>query len=452
MNRLRAGVGRCDITPAPGTPQGGWGAQTHERGLGADMPFYATALVFSGADGDAAIVEADAIGFNAEWTAKILNRIVHLTGLQREKIRFSCSHTHAGPNTFRLQNLREGADMALAYLNELPDRIASAVWQAQRNLQPVRCSAAKGFCDINMNRRFRTPEGQIVVGRNWQGNVDSSVRVVRIDDLEEHPVAIIVHYACHPTTLAWQNQWFSPDYPGFVREVVERQLGGTCLFLQGAAGNLTPQRGFTGDVGVCRRLGTALGLEAAKVAVQIETLPRQERYLGVMPSGAAIALYADEPCETDSDDLRMLTRTVELPAKKFDSPEQLEAEAERARHELARLRDESADEEQIRRAMAKATQAGWRSENARRYHGQSVISWEMQGIRIGRIALLSVGGEPFIEISQRIAEQSPFSDTLFPGIRTAHSGTFLRTKPMSKAVMKWKQHPSRRVRQTYGKT
>ena len=56
MHQLLAGTGRVDITPAPGTPQGGWGAQTHQRGLGADLPFYATALVFR----DAGLVLRDA--------------------------------------------------------------------------------------------------------------------------------------------------------------------------------------------------------------------------------------------------------------------------------------------------------------------------------------------------------------------------------------------------------
>jgi len=40
MSYLLAGTGRSDITPLPGTPQGGWGAQTHERGPAADMPLY----------------------------------------------------------------------------------------------------------------------------------------------------------------------------------------------------------------------------------------------------------------------------------------------------------------------------------------------------------------------------------------------------------------------------
>jgi len=45
MQQLFTGTGRCDITPAPGTLQGGWGAQIHQRGVGSDMPFYATAVV-----------------------------------------------------------------------------------------------------------------------------------------------------------------------------------------------------------------------------------------------------------------------------------------------------------------------------------------------------------------------------------------------------------------------
>ena len=67
--------------------------------------------------------------------------------------------------------------------------------------------------------------GRVVVGRNWDGPVDRTVRVVRIDDLDERPVATIVHYACHPTTIAWQSQHATPDYPGMAKSEVEEQLG-----------------------------------------------------------------------------------------------------------------------------------------------------------------------------------------------------------------------------------
>lgn len=414
MRQLLAGTGRCDITPAPGTPQGGWGAQTHQRGSGADMPFYATALVLSDGEEPAAIVDVDAIGFDREWTDKILEAIVDLTGLRRERIRFSCTHTHSGPNTFRLATISEGLDMALGYLESLPRRIAAAVWQARENLRPARCAAGAGSCAINVNRRLRLSDGAVVVGRNWPGVTDPTLRVVRFDDLDERPLATIVHYACHGTTMAWQTRMFTPDFPGPARQVVERQVGGTCLFLQGAAANLTPRRGFTGDCAVYRRLGKIVGLEASRIALEIETLPRRERFLGVMPSGAPIALYEDEPVEEEPPPFRVAQRMIRLPARKFRPPEELEAEAAALVAEMNRLRRQGTENE-LRLATAKATQAGWRAGDARLYYGQEWIEWEMQCIRIGPLALLSVAGEPFIEIAQRIVAESPFEHTLVSG-------------------------------------
>ena len=414
MKQLLAGTGRYDITPAPGTPQGGWGAQTHQRGLGADMPFYASALVLTDGQETAAIVDVDAIGFDKEWTGKILDAIGKLTGLSREQIRFSCTHTHSGSNFFRLENISEGLDMAVAYLEALPLQIASAVWQAQQNLRPVRCAAGSGSCDINVNRRFRTPDGTVIVGRDWKGLADPTVRVVRFDDLDENPVATLVHYACHGTTMGWQTQMFTPDFPGPMRKVVERQVGGMCLFLQGAAANMGPRRGFTGDCGVYRKLGTILGLEASRIALEIETLPRRERFLGIMQSGAPIALYEDEPVEPEPPALRVVRRVIQMPVKQFQAVETLQAESDALFAEVSRLRREGTLDE-LRLANAKATQAGWRAGNAKLYHDKKSIDWELHCIRIGPIALLSVAGEPFIEIAQRIAAQSPYEHTLVCG-------------------------------------
>ena len=414
MEHLLAGIGRSDITPAPGTPQGGWGAQTKQRSVGADLPLYATALVLAGSGQKAAIVDVDAIGFDAEWTTKILDAIAGLSGLPREHIRFSCTHTHSGPNTFRIPLLTEGRDMALAYLGNLPIQIAGAVWQAMQTMIPVRMAAAKGNCDINVNRRVRLPDGRVVMGRNWQGAVDRTVRVLRIDDLEERPFATIVHYACHPTTQAWQDQHVTPDYPGMMKKVVEEQLGGTCLFLQGATGCIGPRRGFTGDVSVYRKLGKILGLEAAKVALNVETLPREERLVGVQPSGAMIALYDDVPREPEAPALAVRSRFLELPLKQWPPPAELEAELATLRHQVERLRA-SGDPEELRAVTARATQVNMRAEMARQHHGKTHLAWQLQGIRIGPVALVAIPGEPFIEISQQIEGASPFEHTLFSG-------------------------------------
>lgn len=414
MHELLAGTGRCDITPAPGTPQGGWGAQTHQRGIGADLPLYATALVLRDQQKSVAVIDVDSIGFDPEWTLRILDAVAGLTGIPRDNIRLSCTHTHSGPNTFRLAVITEGRDMILEYLNGLPLQISGAVWQAQANLRPVRVGAAAGDCDINVNRRLKLPDGRVVVGRNRSGPVDRTVRVVRIDDLDEKPLATIVHYACHPTTIAWQSRHATPDYPGMAKQVVEEQIGGTCLFLQSATGNIGPRRGFTGDMSVYRKFGRLLGLEASKLAIGIETLPRQEKLVGLQESGATIALFEDEAVEPEPATLDVRSRFLKLPLKQLPTPEEAEAEAARLREELNRKRQEGTEAE-IRAATAMATQAGMRADRAHLYHGKTHIEWQLQGIRLGPVALICIPGEPFAEMGQEIARRSPFTHTLFSG-------------------------------------
>ena len=111
MDNLWIGTGRSDITPAPGCPQGIWSAQTHERGVVADLPLYATALAISDSRQTALIIDVDAIGFNAEWSGKILDAVAAMTSVPREHIRVASTHTHSGPKTQRLEIIDDGLEM-----------------------------------------------------------------------------------------------------------------------------------------------------------------------------------------------------------------------------------------------------------------------------------------------------------------------------------------------------
>lgn len=410
---LLAGVGRCDITPAPGTPQGGWGAQTHVRGVAADRPLVATALALSDGMTQWLIVEADAIGFNREGTDHILDAIVDLTAVPRDRIRFSCSHTHSGPNTFRLANIADGLDMILSYLAALPGRIASAAWQALQVMEPVHVGVAVGECFINRNRRVRSPEGEVVVGVNEDEPSDSMLGVIRLDRRDGATLATLLHYACHPTTVGWQSDRFTPDFPGIARAVVEQELGGTCLFLQGAAGDLGPRRGFTGELAVYRGLGKELGLTAAGIAMGIDTQACQARFLSVMPSGANIAQYTYE-ASPGSVSCRMISRTLHLPIRSLPQEAELLPVLQQLRERVDVLRA-SGDTEQMARMQSKATQMGWRLENSRRYEGHATTEWPMQVMRLGPVALVSMAGEPFSSIAARIREQSPAKYTFVSG-------------------------------------
>jgi hypothetical protein len=156
-------------------------------------------------------------------------------------------------------------------------------------------------------------------------------------------VATLVNYACHPTTLAWENRLISPDFPGALREVVEEHTGGApCLYLQGAAGELGPREGYTGEVAIADRNGRQL---AFAVLAALESLPPPQTALGfagAVESGAPLAVWERRPFAPPRE-LRAELLEVELPLKPMPSAGELRGrlaatgdrvEAERLRRKL----------------------------------------------------------------------------------------------------------------------
>ena len=95
MPELLAGTGRVDISPAPGTPHAGWGAQTHQRGAGVDLPLFATALVISDGHETVAIADVDAINLSAAIEEQAVAMASQRTSIRPDRIRISHSHTHS---------------------------------------------------------------------------------------------------------------------------------------------------------------------------------------------------------------------------------------------------------------------------------------------------------------------------------------------------------------------
>jgi len=89
--------------------------------------------------------------------------------------------------------------------------------------------------------------GIYACGYNPDAPADDTVLVAHITDLSGRLLGTVVNYACHPTTLAWENTLISPDYVGAMRATVEQITGATCVFTLGACGNLGPRVGFVGD-------------------------------------------------------------------------------------------------------------------------------------------------------------------------------------------------------------
>jgi hypothetical protein len=416
---LTAGAGRSDITPPVGIAHAGWGAATHQRAEGLDMPFFATALYVTDGDLEIAIVDLDMGVLTNEDDAAIRAAVETTSGIKPENLRLSATHTHSGPVN-RGSWLDEGMDLVGPYWDSLPSRVAEAVNTARWAAKPAHVGVGKGTSTINVNRRPALENGILFTGRNWDGVVDHEVGVVAINDTDGNPIATILNYACHPTILGPANKLLSPDYPGTARKVVEQYGGGLCLFLQGAAGNCGPTHGFIGEVAVAEWLGNRLGLEAARVRLEIDPVPRKERLVEVVQSGADLGMYEDDAAGEPDDTLRVINTTATLPIGQFPSVKDAQAEFDSVVETLNSTR-ETGTEAEIKLAVSNAKRANFVLSNSKRTE-DGPMGMRVQAMRIGPAALVGIPVEAFCEIGMAVKEASPAAQTLFSGYTNGSLG------------------------------
>ncbi len=424
---LAAGVARSDITPPVGIAHAGWGAQSHETAEGIDMPLTISVLVLQrhgNTDPSAriAILDIDTCMLVDEYDRPIRKTVEQRTGIPGQNQRIAYTHTHSGPIE-GLSWIAAGSEMVEPWFASMGPAAAEAVEIAIDALVPVRVETGSGSCDININRRPVTADGHVFTGRNPEGFVDHEVLVTALDDLEGNPVATLVNFACHPTIVGPDNKLITPDYPGPMRQTVENIVGGMCLFLQGAAGNQGPVEGFTGDLAVYKRLGKRLGVEAARIRLNIDPVPREENLELILPSGADLGIYSFNQIGEPDDSLDLLTTSAKLPVKEMPPVAEVQHRFDEIRTNLEQVRGWGAALDQIKEAAFPAKREALLLRHAQSF-GQGGKSYEIpiQVIRIGNTALVSIPVEPFAEIGVEIKRRSPADWTLFSGYSNGYFG------------------------------
>lgn len=412
---LEAGVARADITPPPDIPNGMWVAQSHVRAQGVHQALWLTCLALRDGEERVVILDIDWCLLSDAQAAGLRRAVSLAAGLPERRVIACCSHNHAGPIT-QDHYQGEGADQVRAYVATLPVAAAEAAAAAMAALEPVRVAAGFGHAEIGLNRDLRLPSGRVVAGPNPDGHADQSVGVLRLERLDGSPLACLLNYACHPTVLGPANVLVSPDYPGTARRVVEQLSGATCLFLPGAAGDMGPREGFVGDPSVAERLGTLLGLEAAKVLLSLDARPLRRRLDRIIESGAPLTAYVDEASGAPEPRLRVIDRPARLSIR---SPlpelyEGAEARLEQGRTELERLQREGAPTAELVLAQQRYERERFRALRAVAYR-KPAMEVEMHAIAMGEVALLMSWGEIYSRIGREVKEGSPFATTFFCG-------------------------------------
>ncbi len=380
---LRAGAARMDITPPVPTPLAGYppiglwaGSPTDHQGYtgrtgpfdGVTTPVYARAVALDDGERTAVVVAMDVCVVERSFTERVRHAANERWGLPPEAVTLAASHNHSGPD---YSGTWEAAPAAVEQF--VFERVVGAVDRAMQRRQPAR-----------IGRHDATLPGLTANRRDPSRPTDPHVPVLRIDGVDGAPIAVLYSFACHPVLVGPRNRKINGEFPGVASGVVEHALGGVALFLNGCAGNINPRAFPYAEARNVIEVSRALA--AAGSARDIRTLAEAHRF-GHVLGGTVLAAAAD----TDTDEngeVRYWRREVEAPVKR------------------------GSDLEDYLRHVPHTERA------ADRLRATTALHTEVGAIHLGPLTLLTMPGEPFVEIGldlqQRVEGDGAVSGSIRP--------------------------------------
>lgn len=250
---MRAGAAAVPITPlaehlAGEVYLGGYGFYRSRPAEGKHDELWARTLVLAEGDTRLAIVALDLVGISNIQLAAIRAEAAAATGLPPANILIASTHTHHSPD---LQGLWGGAPAA--YKEHLRHQAVLSIRQAAASQGEARLEAASSrLTGVTRNRR------------GWD-DTDDVLTVLRLTRADGEPLATLVNFGVHPTVMGPDNRLVSCDFPCYLREALERELGGVALYVNGAEGDSEPN--VSGDFAAAQAYGQAMA-EAALLALR----------------------------------------------------------------------------------------------------------------------------------------------------------------------------------------
>lgn len=374
-----AGAAEVKITPEVGTYL--LGPVLRSTGVHDDL--FARALVLSDGTNIAAVVCLDIIGLDIEFADEIRAAVTHKTGIST--VILNCSHTHSAPFTipwttiFWERHLKEDVE----WRTELNHKIADVVSDAMSKLQEVTLRVGRAPVQVGKNRRVPR-DGGCVMLPNPDGPVVPWVDVLKLDDSDKNPVAVLFSHAAHPVIVHASSTLISADYPGFAASLVREKLGNgaIAMFAQGCGANINGYP-LCGGIDAAQEAGTTLG-QAVLSAIENST-----------PVPASSIAFASESLMLQFQDYPSIDECEEVIKS---AREQLASEGEREDGGIRK--NELCIQDLI--------------EKARRNEQQN-LRFEINALRIGTFCLITMPHEVFADYQLWAVENSPFEHTFVFG-------------------------------------
>jgi hypothetical protein len=221
---LKAGAAKVDVTPPTGFAMWGYAARRDAPSVGVLDKLHARALVLAVGSERLALVSLDLGRAPPRASFEAVRARVKKEGVGT--LFLVASHTHTGP----VLEVDTWPTPKASYVRALEQKLGDVILTAVKELRPAKIGVARKETTLNRNRHSRLKDPP----------VDREFLVLRVEDARGKAIAHAVNFAAHPTMHPGMTRKFSADYPGPLAELVEKETGAPCLFLQGAAGDLSP--------------------------------------------------------------------------------------------------------------------------------------------------------------------------------------------------------------------
>ena len=424
QSRCGFALAHGDITPPSDIYHRMWGAAKHDRATGIHRPLRASVLLLAPLESGERqfIIALDHCTMGSQEINNLLDTVSDNVDIKREELIVVFSHTHAAGLMGLERAHLPGGEMIKPYLESVADKTIDLVREVLVNLKPATIIYGSGSCNLAAHRDFWDEKNQIwACGYDPGTPADETVLIGQAFAEDRTLLASLVNYACHPTTLAWDNTLISPDYPGAMRETIEAATGAPCLFLQGASGELGPVEGYVGDTSVADRNGRQLAYSALST---IESLPSPNtrfEYCGTVESGATLGEWKHNELPMDAIATntywQLIRQTISLPIRP-GTPTTEEVEAELSKWEQDDTPKARAMAERKHRLLHRLKQLP-SSEN---FPLESIV------LRLGGAVWVIIQGELYSVLQKSLRERFPGTPLIISTLASHWGASYLPPK------------------------
>ena len=228
---MKIGYAQTIITPYLDQPVylAGFGNNRRAEDIHDDL--YARALAISASEMTLVLCALDLIGFFRPDALQVAERLkVSTEGstISNLQVVVASTHTHHGPDTMGLWGPSDRlSGVNPSYQESLKDKIVATLQLALQKLVTV-CAVKMTSVHVpGVAKNARNPE-----------IVDDELTLLQFLAPEDKPLATLFNFPCHPEVLWEHNPHLTADYPGYLRDEVEKLSGAPCLFFSGALGGM----------------------------------------------------------------------------------------------------------------------------------------------------------------------------------------------------------------------